>query len=67
MTVCNDKKSLLSTYLISYISLRTNHWVEISGGKCKKYSKTFDAPEGYAIVWLIGYTADEIDRLGYVY
>ena len=67
MTVCKDKKSLISTYRISYISLVTNLKGEISGGKCKKDSMTFNAPEGYAIAGFIGYSADEIDRLGCIY
>ena len=67
MTVCKDKKGLLGTYRISYISLRTNQGAEISGGKCKKDTKTFDAPAGYGIAGFIGYAADEIDRLGCVF
>lgn len=67
MTVCKDKKSLISTYRVSYISLTTNLKGEISGGKCKKETMTFNAPEGYAIAGFIGYSADEIDRLGCIY
>ena len=67
MTVCKDQKNLLSTYRVSYISLTTNLDGVISGGKCKKQSITFNAPEGYGIAGFIGYASDEIDRLGCVY
>ena len=66
---CKAKKNLLSTYRVSYISLKTNLNGELSGGKCDDdgNSMTFVAPDGYAIAGFIGYAADEIDRLGCVY
>jgi len=67
MTVCKDQKNLLGTYRISYISLTTNLDGVLSGGKCKKESISFDAPEGYGIAGFIGYASDEIDRLGCIY
>ena len=67
MIVCKAKKNLFSTYRISYISLITNKNKEISGGKCDNESMTFDAPEGYAIAGFIGYSSNEIDRLGCIY
>ena len=67
MTVCKDQKSLLGTYRISYISLQTNEEGVLSGGKCKKDTMTFNAPEGYGIAGFIGYASEEIDRLGCIY
>jgi len=67
MTVCKDQKSLFGTYRISYISLTTNLDGVLSGGKCKKESMSFDAPEGYGIAGFIGYASDEVDRLGCIY
>jgi endonuclease/exonuclease/phosphatase family metal-dependent hydrolase len=67
MTVCQDQKSALGTYRVSYISLTTNLGESISGGKCKKDSVTFTPPKGYAIAGFIGKAAEEIDRLGCVY
>ena len=67
VTVYKDKKSLKSTYRISYIDIKTNLGGEISGGKCKKDTMTFEAPEGYGIAGFIGYASDEIDRLGCIY
>ena len=67
VTVCKDKKNLISTYRISYIDIKTNLGGEISGGKCKNDVMTFDAPEGYGIAGFIGFASDEIDRLGCIY
>ena len=67
VTVCKDKKNLLSTYRVSYIEIKTNLGEGISGGKCKKDTMTFNAPEGYGIAGFIGYSSDEVDRLGCVY
>lgn len=67
MTVSKAKKNLISTYRVSYISLRTNLNNVISGGKLSDDSMTFEAPEGYAIAGFIGYAEDEIDRIGCVY
>lgn len=67
ITVCKDQKSLLGTYRISYISLQTNEEGVLSGGKCKKDTMTFNAPEGYGIAGFIGYASEEIDRLGCIY
>ncbi len=67
MTVCKDQKSLLGTYRISYINLQTNEEGVLSGGKCKKDTMTFNAPEGYGIAGFIGYASEEIDRLGCIY
>ena len=67
VTVCKDKKNLLSTYRVSYIEIKTNLDGGISGGKCKKDTMTFDAPEGYGIAGFIGYASDEVDRLGCIY
>lgn len=67
VTVCKDKKNLISTYRVSYIEIVTNLGENISGGKCKKEKMTFDAPEGYGIAGFIGYASDEVDRLGCVY
>jgi endonuclease/exonuclease/phosphatase family metal-dependent hydrolase len=66
MTVCQDQKSALGTYRVSYISLTTNLGESISGGKCKKDSVTFTPPKGYAIAGFIGKAAEETDRLGCV-
>jgi hypothetical protein len=68
MTLSKDRKSLISPYFISYISLNTNLNNVISGGKIKIYNKkTFKAPEGYAISGFIGYSSNVIDKLGCVY
>ena len=67
VTVCKDKKNLISTYRVSYIEIKTNLDGGISGGKCKKDTMTFDAPEGYGIAGFIGYASDEVDRLGCIY
>ena len=67
MKVCKDQKSTFGTYRVSYISLTTNLGESISGGKCKKDSLTFTAPNGYAIAGFIGKAGEEIDRLGCVY
>ena len=58
VTVCKDKKNLISTYRISYIDIKTNLGGELSGGKCKKDTMTFEAPEGYGIAGFIGYASE---------
>ena len=67
MYVCKAKKNLISTYRVSYISLKTNLNGELSGGKCDGDNMTFVAPDGYAIAGFIGYASDEVDRIGCVY
>ena len=64
---CKAKKNLLSTYRVSYISLKTNLNGELSGGKCDGDNMTFVAPDEYAIAGFIGYASDEVDRIGCVY
>ena len=67
MTVCKDKKNLFSSERISFISFKTNYNNEISAGNYNKDYKTFEAPEGFAIVGFIGFAGNEIDRIGCIY
>ena len=67
MQVCKAKKNLLSTYRVSYINIRTNLNGQFVSGKCGDEDMTFEAPSGYAIAGFIGYSSDEIDRIGCVY
>ena len=68
MTISRNRKSLLSPYYISYISLTTNLNKVISGGKLNLYNqKSFKALKGYVISGFIRYFSNIIDKLGYVY
>lgn len=68
MTISKYRKTLLSPYFISYISLTTNLNNVISGGDLKKFDQiTFKAPEGYSISGYIGYSNNVINKLGCVY
>ena len=68
MTICKNRKTLISPYYISYIKLTTNLNNIISAGKSTLFNKkTFEAPEGYSIAGFIGYSNDSINKLGCVY
>ena len=68
MTICKDRKTYLNTYYISYIEITTNLNNKISVGKfIKSNQKTFEAPKGYSIAGFLGYSNDEIHKLGCVY
>ena len=68
MTISKYRKTLLSPYFISYISLTTNLNNVISGGDLKIFDQiTFKAPEGYSISGFIGYSSNVINKLGCVY
>ena len=67
LRVCKAKKNLLKTYHVSYINIITNLNGQLTGGKCGDEDTTFVVPDGYAITGFIGYTSDEVDRIGCVY
>ena len=68
ITICKDRKNLISPYYISFIKLTTNLNNIISGGKFRLINqKTFEAPEGYSIAGFIGYYSNVIHKLGCVY
>ena len=67
MTVCKDKKNIVITYRIIYISLKTNLNKEISWGNYNNNKMTFEALDGYAISRFIGFAWDEINRIGCIY
>ena len=67
MEVCKAKKSLTSTYRISYVKFVTNLGNVLEGGKKEKEVFTFRAPEGYGLAGVHGSCDSEIDRLGAIY
>ena len=59
---------MISPYYISYIKLTTNLNNIISGGIQNLFNeKTFETPEGHYIAGFIGYSNDEIHKLGCIY
>ncbi len=58
---------MLKTYHVSYINIINNLNGQLTQGKCGDEDTTFVVPDGYAITGFIGYTSDEVDRIGCVY
>lgn len=67
MQLGRARRTVISTYRVSYIKLTTNLGNTLGCGVSGGEEHTFTAPDGYAIVGVYGFSGDEIDRLGAIY